>query len=156
MSHSINELHFDSILPDLKVTSQKQIFASLANHVEKIVGTSSDQLVHTLCEAEKNQTSGVGNGVAIPHAKLDRLTKPLIIFTRSINVIDFSAADNLPVDLICLVLSPAHEEKTHLQQLAKTSRFFSNNYFCNAVRHAENNDDIKSVLNDFNKRRIAA
>lgn len=153
---NINELRFDSIMPDLKVTSQKQVFQNLAAHVEKLIGTPQSKLTIELDKAEQSQSSAIGNGVAILHAKLPRLTKPFVVFTRAINPIDFDAADNLPVDLICMVLSPTHDDPVHLRHLATVSRFFSNQNFCESLRHAEDSDNIKSVINDMNKQRLAA
>ncbi len=156
MSHNINQLRFDSILPDLKVTGRKQIFHHLSAHVQKLIGSPSDNLANALYDLEKECSSGIGNGVAIPHTKLPRLTNPLVIFTRASNPIDFKAADNMPVDLICLVLSPNHEGASHLQLLAKVSRFFNDKYFCESLRHAQDSDDIKMILNDVNRKRLAA
>jgi PTS system nitrogen regulatory IIA component len=156
MSQNINELRFDSILPDMRVTGRKQVFQNLATHVEKLIGTPANELICELENEEHQQSSAVGHGVSIPNTKLPRLTKPLVIFTRCSHPIDFKAADNLPVDLICLVLSPSHEGTTHLRRLAKVSRFFSNSRFCDLLRHAEDSDDIKSILSEANKQRLAA
>lgn len=156
MAHNINQLRFDSILPDLKVTGRKQIFLHLSAHVEKLIGSPAENLSNALYDLEKEFSSGIGNGVAIPHTRLPRLTNPLVIFTRSTIPVDFKAADNIPVDLMCLVLSPNHDGASHLQLLAKVSRFFNDKYFCESLRHAQDIDDIKMILNDVNQRRIAA
>lgn len=154
MTHNIHELRFDSILPDLKVTGRKQVFQSLTAHVEKLIGTPADLLMSELEEQQHN--SAIVNGISIPHAKLPRLTKPLIVFTRLIRPIDFNAADNLPVDLVCLVLSPIHDGPIHLRRLAKVSRFFNNSNFCDALRNAQSSDDVKTVVAEVNKQRLAA
>lgn len=154
MTHNIHELRFDSILPDLKVTGRKQVFQNLTAHVEKLIGTPADLLMEEL--EEQQNSSAIGKGVSIPHAKLPRLTKPLIVFTRLVRPIDFNAVDNLPVDLVCLVLSPAHDGPIHLRRLAKVSRFFNNSNFCDALRHAKDSEDIKSIIVEVNKQRLAA
>jgi len=156
MSNDVNELRFDSIHPDIRATSRKQIFKALADHVEKLIGAPASDLIDLFDKREKQQSSAVGHGVFIPNAKLSRLTKPLVIFTRCPNGINADAADNLPIDLICLVLSPSHEGTTHLRRLAKVSRFFNNNHFCESLRNAEDINDIKSVLAEANKQRLAA
>lgn len=154
MTHNIHELRFDSILPDLKVTGEKQVFQNLSAHIEKLIGTPSDLLMNEL-ENQKHDCA-IGKGIAIPHAKLPRLTKPLIVFTRITNPINFNAADRAPVDLVCLVLSPMHDGPIHLRRLAKVSRFFKDSDFCNALRQAQNSDEIKSILTQVNKQRLAA
>lgn len=154
MPHNIHELRFDSILPDLKVTGRKQVFQNLTAHIEKLIGTPSDLLMNEL-DAQKYDCA-IGKGIAIPHAKLPRLTKPLIVFTRLERTINFNAADNTPVDLVCMVLSPLHDGPIHLRRLAKVSRFFKDSNFCDALRHADNSNEIKSIVAQVNKQRLAA
>jgi len=154
---NINELRFDSILPDLKASTQKQVIQSLSEHVENLIGISSHDMISTLCSLEARRSAVIRNGVAIMDAKLPRLTKPLVIFTRCLKPVDFDAADNTPIDLICLILSPTHEVSgTHLRQFAKVSRFFNDQGFCDLLRNAKDGMQVKSIVAETNKHRLAA
>lgn len=154
---NINELRFDSILPDLKVSTQKQVIQNLSDHIENLIGISSHDMISTLCSLEARQSAVIRNGVSIMDSKLPRLTKPFIVFTRCIKPVDFKASDNTPIDLVCLVLSPTHEVSgTHLRRLAKVSRFFNDHGFCDLLRNAEDAMEVKSIVAETNKLRLAA
>lgn len=154
MTNNINELQFDSILLDLKASNTKQIFQKLSEHTARLIGTPKKFLIDHLHEQE--HSSGIGGGVAISHMRLPRLTKPLIIFSKLTHPVDFHAMDGEPVDLVCLVLSPEFEGPKHLSRLAKVSRFFNNNSFCNQLREAQDKGDIQLALKNINMRKIAA
>lgn len=154
MTNDINELQFDSILMDLKASNTVQILQKLSEHTARLIGTPKQLLMDHLQNQE--QSSGIGGGVAISHMRLPRLTKPLIIFVKLSNNVDFKAMDGEPVDLVCLVLSPEFEGPKHLSRLAKVSRFFSSHSFCEQLREAQDKDDVRLALKNINMRRIAA
>lgn len=156
MTNNINELRFDSILPDLKVTSAKQVLQKLSEHTFCLIGTSEKTLLSSLLQQEQEESSGIGHGVAITHMRLPRLTKPFVVFTRLTHTIDFNAVDDAPVDLVCLVLSPEYEGTKHLQRLAKVSRFLSDKVFCNKLRAANSSEDIRMALQEVNNQKMAA
>lgn len=156
MTNNINELRFDSILPDLKVTTAKQVLQELSKHTFHLIGTPEKTLLASLLQQELEENSGIGHGVAIVHMRLPRLTKPFVVFTKLAHMVDFKAVDDEPVDLVCLVLSPEYEGTKHLQRLAKVSRFFSNKIFCNKLRAAEGTEGIRMVLKEINDQKMAA
>lgn len=156
MSNNIHELRFDSIMPDLKVTGTKQVFQKLSAHISRLVGTPEEFVLGALLEQERQQSSGIGQGVAIPHLKLPRLTKPVVVFVKLSRSVDFNAVDKEPVDLVCLVLSPSYEGPKHLRRLAKVTRFLSDTSFCDALRAAKDKDDIRMILKEVNSRKMAA
>lgn len=156
MTNDIHELHLDLILPDLKVETAKQVLQKICVHTCRLTGTPEKYLMDILQKQEQEQSSGIGNGVAIMHARLPRLTRPLVIFTKLSRLVDFKAADGDPVDLACLVLSPEYEGTIHLSRLAKVTRFFSDKDFCDSLRAAEDGDEIRLVLKNMNTRKMAA
>ena len=156
MTNNIHELRFDSIMPDLKVNGTKQLFQKISMHVSKLIGTPEKFVFDTLIEQERQQSSGIGQGVAIPHMKLPRLTKPVVIFAKLSRNIEFNAVDKEPVDLVCVVLSPSYDGPKHLRRLAKVTRFLSDAAFCESLRNANDVDDIRMVLKEVNSRRMAA
>lgn len=156
MTNEINKLHFDSIITELKSTSVKGVFQKLSVHVHRLIGTPEKLIFNYLIESEKTDNSGIGNGVAIAHMRLPRLTHPMIIYSKLSQSIDFKSNDGEPVDLVCLILSPEHEGAKHLQRLSKVTRFFNDRVFCNKLRQAKDKDDIRQALKDINNHRIAA
>ena len=151
----MNELRLDSIMPSVKANNRKQLLQQLAKHTSKLIGTPEKTLFDNLIDMEAEQNSSIGHGVAIPHYRLPRLTKPIFIFAKLERPIDYNANDGNPVDLVCLVLSPEHEGPIHLRRLAKAARFFNNGQFRQALRMAETANDVKKALKEVNTVRKA-
>ena len=149
-------LRFDSIIPEMKVTSSKQVIQKLSEHTSHLIGTPQRFLFETLSDQEHKQSSGIGQGVAIAHMRLPRLTRSMVVFSKLSRPIDFNAIDEQPVDLVCLVLSPEFEGPKHLSRLAKVSRFFSDKSFCDSLRDAKDAHDIRLILKEINSRKMAA
>lgn len=149
-------IEFDSIILDLKANSFKQAFQLLATHIHKLIGISKDEIFDQLMADQKEESCAIGNGVAIPHMRLPRLTRPMTIFAKIPTAIEFDSTDGAPVDMVCLILSPEHEGAAHLQRLAKITRFFNNKNILNELERAEDKDDIRLILRNANHQRIAA
>jgi PTS system nitrogen regulatory IIA component len=156
MTNEMNMLHFDSILTELKATNVKQIFQTLSTHVSRLIGTPEKFLLDSLVDLEKQGSSGIGQGVAVSHMRLPRLTRPMIVYAKLSDVVEFQSSDAEPVDLICLVLSPEFEGPKHLQRLAKVTRFFNDKNFCNQLRAAQDKESIRQALKEVNNRKLAA
>lgn len=156
MTNDIHEVRFDSIIMNLKAVSPKDILKKLSEHTSNLIGTSQQTIYDSLMEQEKQDCSGIGGGIAIPHMRLPSLTKPFIIFAKLDKAIEFNAVDHDPVDLVCLVLSPEFEGPKHLSRLSTVSRFFSNQVFCEKLRHATDADDIRLIIREINDRKMAA
>lgn len=157
MSDNMQSVYFDSILSDLKVADSKQLYSRLSNHTAQLIGIPEKFLLGLMMEQERRQGSGIGKGVAIPHIRLARLTKPMVVFAKLARpVVDIEAVDEDPVDLVCLVMTPAYEGPTHLQRLSRITRFMSNTEFCDSLRKAVDADEIRMVLKEANNRKLAA
>lgn len=150
------ELYFDSIVMDVKVSSQQQLFEKLADHVSMLIGTPKLTFQKQLIEQEKKQSSTIGHGVFVPNACLPRLTRPMFIFLKLDKGIDCNAQDSELVDMVCLVLSPVSESVFHLRRIAKAARFLSDKEFLRQLRAAENKNDVQAALNRTNTNRFAA
>ena len=105
----------DSVIADFKATSKKQALQKLAEEVHRVAGLDERAVFDVLMEREKLGTTGVGNGIAIPHGKLPGLDRLYGMFARVTPAIDFQAIDGNPVDLIFLLLAP---ESAGADQLA--------------------------------------
>jgi len=142
----LNTYNFDLVLPDLKATNKKQIFKDLAKAISKKTGMGEQQLLIKLVSQEKSESLSVGQGVAMPHLKLNNLEQPFILFARMKNYVEFDTVDGEPIDLICCVISPIEETALHLQSLSGMTRMLSDKNLRDQIRNAEDGDDIYNIL----------
>src|SRR5476651_338705 len=112
----------NAIMPALKVNNKKQAIAELAAKAAVLTGQSERDILEILLQREKLGSTGVGNGVAIPHGKLPKLGKLFGLFARLERPIDFEALDSQPVDLVFLLLAPEGAGADHLKALARVAR----------------------------------
>ena len=112
----------DSVLPALKAASKKQLLQEVSNHAAKLSGLDGRQIFETLLQREKLGSTGLGQGIAIPHGKFAKLDRVHGLFARLPEPVDFEAIDDQPVDLVFLLLAPESAGADHLKALARISR----------------------------------
>src|SRR5205085_8490803 len=112
----------NAIVPALKVNGKKQAIQELAGRAARLTGQNERVIFETLMQREKLGSTGVGNGIAIPHGKLAKLEKLVGLFARLDRPIDFESLDRQPVDLIFLLLAPEAAGADHLKALARVAR----------------------------------
>src|SRR5215208_2603152 len=112
----------NAIIPALKVNSKKQAIQELAAKAAQLTGQGERAIFDVLMQREKLGSTGVGNGIAIPHGKLPKLGKLFGLFARLDRAIDFEALDGQSVDLIFLLLAPESAGADHLKALARVAR----------------------------------
>jgi len=122
------------VLPNLKATSKKQVLQLLAAKASEVFDLDERTVLDLLMERERLGTTGVGNGVGIPHAKVPGVTQPCGLFARLDQPVDFDAIDDQPVDLVFLLLAPEGAGADHLKALARVSRTFRNQVLCEKLR----------------------
>jgi PTS system nitrogen regulatory IIA component len=136
----------NAIIPALKVNSKKQAIQEIAARAAALTGQNEREIVEVLLQREKLGSTGVGNGVAIPHGKLPKLTKLFGLFARLERAVDFEALDNQPVDLIFLLLAPEGAGADHLKALARVARLMRNADVVQKLRESRDAEAIYSVL----------
>jgi PTS system nitrogen regulatory IIA component len=136
----------EAIVPSLKATSKKQALQELAKHSAVLTGLSERSIFDVLLERERLGTTGIGNGVAIPHGKLAEIKKLHGLFARIEAPIDFDAIDEQPVDLIFLLLAPEGAGADHLKALARVSRLLRDREVCDKVRGTDSAEAIYALL----------
>ena len=136
------------VMPRLKVSSKKQALQELARRAAEITGVHERQIFDVLLERELLGTTGVGNGIAIPHGKLADVKKMFGLFARLENPVDFEAIDEQPVDLIFLLLAPEGAGADHLKALARVSRLLRDRAICEKLRGADQAEAIYALLTD--------
>ena len=136
------------VMPRLKVSSKKQALQELARRAAEITGVHERQIFDVLLERERLGTTGVGNGIAIPHGKLAEVKQMFGLFARLENPVDFEAIDEQPVDLIFLLLAPEGAGADHLKALARVSRLLRDRAICEKLRGADQAEAIYALLTD--------
>lgn len=135
-----------SVVAGLKATSKKQALQELAKHAAELTGSSERRIFETLLERERLGTTGVGNGIAIPHGKMNEFKRLYGLFARLEKPIDFEAIDEQPVDLIFLLLAPETAGADHLKALARVSRLLRDAAMCEKLRGAKGSDGLYMLL----------
>jgi PTS system nitrogen regulatory IIA component len=136
----------NAIIPALKVTGKKQALQELAAKAAELTGQSERTVYEILLQREKLGSTGVGNGIAIPHGKLARLDRLFGLFARLERPVDFESLDRQPVDLIFLLLAPESAGADHLKALARVARLLRDAEIANKLRESRDADAIYAVL----------
>lgn len=149
----INELIKDSlVLLHLNSKTKEEVIKELAMalHDEDRLN-DLDEFVKAVLERESLSSTGVGYGIAIPHAKTKAVKVPSLVFGRHEKGIDYDSLDGEPSDLFFLIAAPQGGENLHLQTLAKLSRKLMNDEFRDALRSAKTQEDILKTINQIDK-----
>ena len=112
----------DGILPALKAPGKKQALLEMSERAAELSGLNAREIFDALLQRERLGSTGVGNGIAIPHGKLEKAHRLFGVFARLDRPIDFEAIDGQPVDLIFLLLAPESAGADHLTALARIAR----------------------------------
>ena len=126
--------------------SRKQILCTLADAIGEKHGSDGRDIFDAVIERENLGSTSVGEGVAIPHARIPQLKAPVGAFVRLHEGVDFDAIDGRPCDLIFMLLAPNAAGADHLRALAQVSRAFRNEAFRNALREATVLEDLSALL----------
>ena len=138
----------ENIVANLRVTSKKQALQELAKRAAELTGQPERSIFEVLIERERLGTTGVGNGIAIPHGKLPALDRLYGLFARLEKPIEFDSIDEQPVDLICLLLAPETAGADHLKALARVSRLLRDSATCEKLRGTDQPDAICALLTE--------
>lgn len=148
-------LSAEGVIPNLKVTSKKQVLQEISKRAAELTGLDERVIFDTLLEREKLGTTGVGNGIAIPHGKLPTETPLFGLFARLERPIDFEAIDERPVDLIFLLLAPESAGADHLKALAKVSRLLRDQTMLDKLRGSDHAEALYALLTEVTTNQAA-
>lgn len=113
----------EGVVLDLKsCSSKRQVLTELARQAAAILGLDEHRLLEALLERERLGTTGIGHGIAIPHARLSELDRLVGLFARLDHPVDFEALDDQPSDLVFLLLAPDTADAESLKALARIAR----------------------------------
>ena len=144
-----------SFLVNFEASSKKNVLDELTKLAEKNFKIDSQNLLETLIKREKLGSTGVGNGIAIPHANCPNIDKPKVFVAILSNSLDFNANDDQPVDIIFLLLAPDNSSSEHLQALALVSRLLRNKEVTTKLRGCKNAESAFAVISQSVQEKAA-
>lgn len=140
-------LSAQAVVADLRGSSKPEVMRELA---QKLAGAhpplKADRLYDTLLEREKLGSTGIGEGVAIPHGKIPGLPRLIAAFGISRTGVDFEALDGKPTYLFFALVAPENSAGVHLKALARISRLFKNQGFRDSIRESKTAEDIYALI----------
>lgn len=145
----------ESVDANLRATSKKQALQELAKRAAEITGEHERAIFDVLMERERLGTTGVGNGIAIPHGKLAALDRLHGLFARLETPVDFQSIDEQPVDLVFVLLAPETAGADHLKALARVSRLLRDASVCDKLRGSDNNEALYALLTESSASQAA-
>ena len=148
-------LDFDAITSRLSGGNKKSLLQQLANLAAQQLGITSAEILATVTERESLGSTGFGQGVAIPHGKIEGLNRIYCLFARLSEPIDYKAIDGKRVDLVFLLLSPPDAGAEHLKALAAISRVTRHLPTLEKMRGARSRDALAAVLMGADERDAA-
>ena len=137
-----------SVIANLRAANKRQALQELAKRGAALTGRHERAVFEVLLERERLNTTGIGNGTALPHGRLPDLPRLYGLFARLERPIDFEAIDNQPVDLIFMLLTPAGAGADHLKALARISRLLRDKAMCDKLRGTDRADALYALLSD--------
>jgi PTS system nitrogen regulatory IIA component len=153
--HLTDFLDFDAIKPAVSAGNKRALLNQLASIAGNRLGLPPAEILETISEREKLGSTGFGQGVAIPHGKVEGLNQIYCLFVRLSEAIGYKAIDRKPVDLVFLLLSPPDAGAEHLKALAAISRVIRNAATLEKMRGARSRDALAAVLMGADERDAA-
>jgi PTS system nitrogen regulatory IIA component len=139
----------DAVLLDLASGTKQEALAEMAGALAREeAGLEEGRLLDVLLEREKLQSTGIGEGVAIPHGRMPGLGRLVATFARSRQGVDFESIDGQATHLFFLLVVPEHSGGQHLKALARISRFFRDAAFRDRLLSAEQLDDVCRAIEE--------
>jgi len=146
----------EAVLASVKASGKKAMLAELASRAAAVFSVDERRLFDRLLERERLGSTGIGGGIAIPHARMPSLTKPVGLFARLATPIDFDAIDERPVDIVFLLAAPEGAGADHLKALARVSRLLRDRALVDKLRATENAEALYALLVDSIQTQTAA
>ena len=125
---------------------RKQVLSEMSGLMARALGLDPREVYEAVQERERLGSTGVGEGVAIPHARIESLTRPVGGFARLLEPADFEAIDERQADLIFMLLAPTDAGADHLRALARAARVFRQERIRAALRQAQTDEAVIAIL----------
>lgn len=136
----------DMILTEVAADNKRHLLEHVSAFVAEQKGLDKSSVFEAVLERENLGSTGYGNGVAFPHARLEGLKDVVTVFVRLQKPVDYDALDNKPVDMVAFMISPENSGDDHLRTLAAFSRILKNKEICKEIRTAKSVHDIYQAM----------
>ncbi len=145
-------LNVDCIIPELHSQNKRDVLEELIGALSNFKASLDKKaLVEVLLERERLGSTGIGDGIAIPHGKIQDLDELILSFGRSTQGIEFDSMDGRPTHLFFLLIAPENSAGIHLRALAKISRLLKSAHFRQRLMEAGNREEIFQVIQEEDK-----
>lgn len=134
------------VVPCAKVSSKRQLLQLLADQAAEATECSAQDVFEILMAREQLGSTGLGNGIAIPHGKIKGLNSVIALFARLDAPIDFDSVDDQPVDLVFMLLAPEGSGADHLKALSRVARLLRTDSVVEELRATKDKDAIYQLL----------
>jgi len=145
-------IDIDLINADLKARNKQEVLGELADMVAKKEGLDAGTIVPVLEEREKLGSTGIGEGIAIPHGKMKGLKKLVASFGKSAKGINFDSIDGKPAYLFFLLMAPENTAGMHLKALARISRLLKDTKFRERLLESKTTQEVYKALQEEDEK----
>jgi len=149
MNHISQLLPPSNVIIDLDVASKKRVFEQAGLLFENTFQIARNQVFDSLFAREKLGSTGLGQGVAIPHGRIRGLREAVAALVRMKEAIPFDAPDGQPVSIACILLVPEKATDLHLQILSELAQMFSDKKFRESILNSKNAEEIHKRITDW-------
>jgi PTS system nitrogen regulatory IIA component len=140
-----------AVLPALRVNGKKQALQELASQAARLTGLPDGAIYEALLQRERLGSTGIGEGIAIPHGKLAGLTRIFGLVARLDKPVNFEALDSQPVDVLFLLLAPEGAGADHLKALARVARVLREPGLIERVRATRDREALYAIMTEMPK-----
>ncbi len=134
------------VIEELQAKTKRDVLTELSSVFLQDIDADAEEMVSILLEREKLGSTGIGDGIAIPHGKMGSLKDLVVAFGRSTKGIDFNAMDGKPVHLFFLLMAPENSAGLHLKALAKISRMLKDPAFRKRLLGARSGEKMLAAI----------
>ncbi len=137
----------ESVIVCSGLINKSDILGKLADRGARVTGADPVAVFETLSQREALGSTGLGNGIAIPHGKLAGIAGVCAVFAKLDHPVEFEAVDDQPVDLLMMLLAPMGSGADHLKALARVARLLRSEEIVDELRRSDNPHEIYKILN---------
>ncbi|MCE7537387.1 PTS IIA-like nitrogen regulatory protein PtsN [Aliivibrio fischeri] len=139
-------LSLDCTKSAVQCTSKKRALELISEIAAPQIGQSPQELFESLLNREKMGSTGIGNGIAIPHGRMFNCDNAVAVLIQCQEPIEFDAIDNRPVDILFALLVPDEQCKLHLKTLSSVAEKLNDKQVLRQLRHAENDNELYQII----------
>lgn len=142
-------LREESVSVNLKAATKEAVIEELVDLLVKAEDVKDrDMVIKAVHDREELMSTGIGQGIGIPHAKTEAVERLVAVFGKSERGVDFNALDNKPVHIFFLLLSPEDQSGPHVKVLARISRLLKHSYFRQALMEAKTAKEVLDIIRE--------